>query len=135
MASLGEILPRLLTARGIDTAFGIPGVHTVEFYRGLPGSGVTHITPRHEQGAGFMADGYARVTGRPAACFVISGPGVTNIATAMGQAHAELDPDAGDLLGPCAGRAGARRGASARAEGPVGPGRGGGGLQPDGDGA
>ncbi len=92
MASVGEILPRLLKARGIDTAFGIPGVHTVEFYRGLPGSGVTHITPRHEQGAGFMADGYARVTGRPAVCLVISGPGVTNIATAMGQAYADSMP-------------------------------------------
>ena len=92
MASVGEILPWLLAARGIDTAFGIPGVHTVEFYRGLPGSGVTHITPRHEQGAGFMADGYARVTGRPAACLVISGPGVTNIATAMGQAYGDSIP-------------------------------------------
>lgn len=92
MASVGEILPRLLAARGIDTAFGIPGVHTIEFYRGLPESGVTHVTPRHEQGAGFMADGYARVTGRPAACFVISGPGVTNIATAMGQAYGDSIP-------------------------------------------
>ncbi len=92
MASFGEILPRLLKARGIDMAFGIPGVHTVEFYRGLPESGLTHVTPRHEQGAGFMADGYARVTGRPAACLVISGPGVTNIATAMGQAYGDSIP-------------------------------------------
>jgi acetolactate synthase-1/2/3 large subunit len=86
MARLGEHLPRLLVERGVQVAFGIPGVHTVEFYRGLPGSGLRHVAARHEQGAGFMADGYARASGRPAACFIITGPGMTNIATAMGQA-------------------------------------------------
>jgi acetolactate synthase-1/2/3 large subunit len=89
---LGSVIPRLLVERGIDTVFGIPGVHTVELYRGLPGSGITHITPRHEQGAGFMADGYARATGRPAACFIVTGPGLLNIATAMGQALADSVP-------------------------------------------
>jgi len=92
MPTLGEVLPRFLQDMGIDTVFGIPGVHTVELYRGLPGTRLRHITPRHEQGAGFMADGYARVTGRPAACFIISGPGVTNITTAMGQAYADSIP-------------------------------------------
>lgn len=92
MPSLGEILPRLLEACGFDTVFGIPGVHTVELYRGLPETGLRHITPRHEQGAGFMADGYARATGKPAVCFIISGPGMTNIATAMGQAYADSIP-------------------------------------------
>lgn len=92
MATCGEILPKLLENYGIDTVFGIPGVHTVELYRGLPSTGLRHITPRHEQGAGFMADGYARVSGKPAACFIISGPGMTNIATAMGQAYADSVP-------------------------------------------
>lgn len=92
MATCGEILPRLLQNYGIDTVFGIPGVHTVELYRGLPSTGIRHITPRHEQGAGFMADGYARVSARPAACFIISGPGMTNITTAMGQAYADSVP-------------------------------------------
>jgi acetolactate synthase-1/2/3 large subunit len=82
----------LLEAYGIDTVFGIPGVHTVELYRGLPDTSLRHITPRHEQGAGFMADGYARACGRPAACFIITGPGLTNIATALGQAHADSVP-------------------------------------------
>ena len=50
---------------GVDTVFGIPGVHTVELYRGLPATRIRHVTPRHEQGAGFMADGYARVSGKP----------------------------------------------------------------------
>jgi acetolactate synthase-1/2/3 large subunit len=85
-------LTRLLYAYGIDTAFGIPGVHTVELYRDLKASSLRHITPRHEQGAGFMADGYARATGRPAVCFIITGPGMTNIATAMGQALADSIP-------------------------------------------
>ena len=82
----------LLEAHGVDTAFGIPGVHTIELYRALGDSGLSHITPRHEQAAGFMADGYARASGRPAACFIISGPGMTNIATAMGQALADSVP-------------------------------------------
>ena len=88
----GEVLVELLEAYGIDTVFGIPGVHTVELYRGLPSTRIRHVTPRHEQGAGFMADGYARASGRPAACFIISGPGMTNIVTAMGQAYADSIP-------------------------------------------
>lgn len=92
MTTVGEILPRLLEAHGFDIIFGIPGVHTVELYRGLPSTSLRHITPRHEQGAGFMADGHARASGRPAACFIISGPGMTNIATAMGQAYADSIP-------------------------------------------
>jgi acetolactate synthase-1/2/3 large subunit len=92
MATCGEYLVRLLEAYGVELIFGIPGVHTVELYRGLPTTGIRHITPRHEQGAGFMADGYARVTGKPGVCFIITGPGMTNIATAMGQAYADSVP-------------------------------------------
>src|SRR5262249_50642872 len=92
MATCGEVLVELLGLYGIDTVFGIPGVHTVELYRGLPNSKLRHITPRHEQGAGFMADGFARASGRPAACFIITGPGLTNIATALGQAFADSVP-------------------------------------------
>lgn len=88
----GEALVELLQEYGIDTVFGIPGVHTVGLYRGLSQSRIRHVLPRHEQSAGFMADGYARVCGRPAACFVITGPGVTNIATAVGQAMSDSVP-------------------------------------------
>ena len=77
---------------GVDTVFGIPGVHTVELYRGLPATRIRHVTPRHEQGAGFMADGYARVSGKPGVCFIITGPGMTNILTAMGQAYGDSVP-------------------------------------------
>ncbi|MEO8408537.1 MAG: thiamine pyrophosphate-binding protein, partial [Oxalobacteraceae bacterium] len=82
MATCGEVLVKLLENYGVKLVFGIPGVHTVELYRGLAASSLRHITPRHEQGAGFMADGYARVTGKPGVCFIITGPGMTNIATA-----------------------------------------------------
>ena len=88
----GEVLVELLQSYGIEIVFGIPGVHTVELYRGLPNTRLRHITPRHEQGAGFMADGYARATGKPAACFIISGPGMTNIITAMAQAYSDSVP-------------------------------------------
>ncbi len=83
MPTLGERLVEWLEAYDVETVFGIPGVHTVEMYRGLAASSIHHVTPRHEQGAGFMADGYARVSGQPGVAFVITGPGLTNIATPM----------------------------------------------------
>lgn len=92
MTSIGEALVIELVKRGVDTVFGIPGVHTIELYRGLAASGIHHVTPRHEQGAGFMADGYARVSGKPGVAFVITGPGLTNTLTAMGQARADSVP-------------------------------------------
>lgn len=92
MATVGEYLVRLLARYGVDTIFGIPGVHTVELYRGLADSPIRHVTPRHEQAAGFMADGYARASGKPGVCFVITGPGLTNALTAMGQAYADSIP-------------------------------------------
>ncbi len=92
MATCGEVLVKILENYGIDTIFGIPGVHTIELYRGLENSPIRHVTPRHEQGAGFMADGFTRATGKLAACFIITGPGMTNIATAMGQALADSIP-------------------------------------------
>ncbi|MER8581764.1 5-guanidino-2-oxopentanoate decarboxylase [Mesorhizobium sp. M1423] len=92
MTTIGEALITLLEAHGVDTVFGIPGVHTVELYRGLARSKIRHVTPRHEQGAGFMADGYARASGKPGVAFVITGPGLTNTITAMGQARADSVP-------------------------------------------
>ncbi|MDP3895251.1 MAG: 5-guanidino-2-oxopentanoate decarboxylase [Mesorhizobium sp.] len=92
MPTVGEKLIALLEAHGVDTVFGIPGVHTIELYRGLAASTIRHVTPRHEQGAGFMADGYARASGRPGVAFVITGPGLTNVITAMAQARADSIP-------------------------------------------
>ncbi len=90
--TVGLELIRLLKAHGVDTVFGIPGVHTAELYRGLAGSAIRHVTPRHELDAGFMADGYARASGKPGVCLLITGPGVTNAITAMGQARADSIP-------------------------------------------
>ena len=92
MKTVGEVLVDLLEANGVEVVFGIPGVHTVELYRGLAASKIRHITPRHEQGAGFMADGYARVSGKPGVALVITGPGLTNTITAMAQARQDSIP-------------------------------------------
>jgi 5-guanidino-2-oxopentanoate decarboxylase len=90
--SVGRYIVALLAANGIDTVFGIPGVHNLELYRGIAATGLRHILVRHEQNAGFAADGFARVSGRPAAAFVISGPGLTNILTAAAQAKTDSVP-------------------------------------------
>jgi 5-guanidino-2-oxopentanoate decarboxylase len=90
--NIGAFLVELLAANDIDTVFGIPGVHNIELYRGIAAGGLRHVLMHHEQGAGFAADGYARLSGRPAACFVISGPGVTNILTAAAQAYTDSIP-------------------------------------------
>lgn len=92
MKTVGEVMIDILEANGVDHVFGIPGVHTVELYRGLAGSRIRHITPRHEQGAAFMADGYARVSGKPGVCLLITGPGLTNAITAMAQAQQDSVP-------------------------------------------
>ncbi len=90
--SVGMRLVEGLAARGISCVFGIPGVHTVELYRGLSGSAVRHVTARHEQGCAFMADGYARASGHVGVAFVITGPGLLNALTAMAQARADSVP-------------------------------------------
>ena len=90
--SFGQFLMELLEIYGVEYVFGIPGVHTAELYRGLENSPITHVTPRHEQGAGFAADGYARVSGKPGVCLVVTGPGLCNTITAMGQAYSDSIP-------------------------------------------
>jgi 5-guanidino-2-oxopentanoate decarboxylase len=89
---LGVQIAHMLASRGVRHVFGIPGVHNIELYRGLDEAGLVHVLARHEQGAGFMADGYARASGTPGVAFVISGPGVTNIMTPMGQAYSDSVP-------------------------------------------
>ena len=88
----GEALMHLLGDYGVDAVFGIPGEHTLELYRGIESSRVRHVLTRHEQGAGFMADGYGRVTGKPGVCTLITGPGVTNCTTPLAQAYADSVP-------------------------------------------
>ncbi len=89
---LGAQISHMLKDRGVDVIFGIPGVHNQEMYRGIEEAGIKHVLARHEQGAGFMADGYARATGKPGVAYVITGPGVCNIMTPMGQAYSDSVP-------------------------------------------
>ena len=88
----GEALLHLLKAYGVDTVFGIPGYHTVEFYRGFDQVGMRQVTPRHEQGSAYGAYGYALATGKPGACFLVTGPGLTNALTAIGEAYSNSAP-------------------------------------------
>jgi thiamine pyrophosphate-dependent acetolactate synthase large subunit-like protein len=90
--TVGRYVIETLAANGIDTAFGIPGVHNIELYRGLHASPVRHVLARHEQNAAFAADGFARASGRPAAVLVISGPGLSNALTAVAQAASDSVP-------------------------------------------
>ncbi|MET9518896.1 thiamine pyrophosphate-dependent enzyme [Streptomyces sp. NPDC002994] len=88
----GEALVRALAAHGARMAFGIPGTHNLEIYRHLEPYGIRHLTPRHEQGAGYAADAYARVTGRPGIAITTTGPALLNIAAAAGQAYSDSVP-------------------------------------------
>ena len=82
----------LLENYGVEVIFGIPGVHTTELYRGIANSKIRHITPRHEQSAAFMADGYARATGKVGVCCIITGPGITNASTGLAQSYSDSVP-------------------------------------------
>jgi len=85
-----QIIVELLERQGLRAIAGIPGGGNLPLYDALSRSGrIHHVLARHEQGAGFIAQGMARVTGLPQACIATSGPGVTNILTAI--ADAKLD--------------------------------------------
>jgi thiamine pyrophosphate-dependent acetolactate synthase large subunit-like protein len=88
----GAAVVETLAAHGVDTVFGIPGTHNLELYRHLAGCGIRAVTPRHEQGAGYAAGGYAWVGGRPGVVLTTSGPGLTNAMTAAATAYAESHP-------------------------------------------
>ena len=88
----GQAVVDALVAHGVDTVFGIPGTHNLEIYRHLATSGIRHVSPRHEQGAGYAADGYARTCGRPGVAIVTSGPALLNTAAAIGQAWSDSVP-------------------------------------------
>jgi acetolactate synthase I/II/III large subunit len=82
----------MLLAHDVDNVFGIPGTHSLPLYEAPARRPIRHVTPRSEQGAGYAADGYARSSGRPGVCMATSGPGLTNIATAVGQAYSDSVP-------------------------------------------
>ncbi|MHB1144377.1 MAG: thiamine pyrophosphate-binding protein [Thiobacillus sp.] len=90
--SVSELIVRYLERLGIDHIFGMPGAHVLPIYDRLHDSGVKSVLVKHEQGAAFMAGGYARVSLRPAACIATAGPGATNLITGIANAYAERLP-------------------------------------------
>jgi acetolactate synthase-1/2/3 large subunit len=88
-----ELIVRLLERQGIRTIAGIPGGAILPLYDALAASTeIRHVLARHEQGAGFIAQGMARVSGRPEVCFASSGPGATNLVTAIADARLDSIP-------------------------------------------
>src|SRR6476661_8563764 len=87
-----DILLRCLRAEGVDLVFGYPGGAIMPLYDALDGSGVRHILTRHEQGAVFAAEGYARSTGKVGVAIATSGPGATNLVTGIADAKMDSVP-------------------------------------------
>jgi acetolactate synthase-1/2/3 large subunit len=88
-----QLMVRLLERQGVRTVAGIPGGAILPFYDALSGSDkIRHVLARHEQGAGFMAQGMARVSGVPQVCVASSGPGATNLVTAIADACLDSIP-------------------------------------------
>jgi len=89
----GEWVVRMLAREGIRHVFGIPGVHNLPIYDALlQQSAITHVLARHEQGAAFMADGYARASGTPGVVVVTSGPAATNTITPLSESYSGSIP-------------------------------------------
>ncbi len=92
MISGAQAMVKCLEAEGISVVFGYPGAAICPFYDCLGQSSIRHILTRNEQNAGHAASGYARVTGKPAVCVATSGPGATNLFTAIATAYADSIP-------------------------------------------
>src|ERR1700757_293036 len=87
-----DIVLRCMRAEGVSLVFGYPGGAIMPLYDALEGSGVRHILTRHEQGAVFAAEGYARVTGEVGVAMPTSGPGATNLVTGIADAKMDSVP-------------------------------------------
>src|SRR6187401_1505068 len=88
-----DALLRSLEAEGVEVVFGIPGGAILPTYDALAkGTTLRHVLARHEQGAGHMAEGYARASGRPGVAFATSGPGATNLVTPIADAWMDSTP-------------------------------------------
>jgi len=87
-----EIVLQCVRAEGVDLVFGYPGGAIMPLYDALEGSGVRHVLTRHEQGAVFAAEGYARVTGKVGVAMATSGPGATNLVTGIADAKMDSVP-------------------------------------------
>jgi acetolactate synthase-1/2/3 large subunit len=90
--SVSELLVRYLERLGVEVIFGMPGAHVLPIYDRLYDSQVKTVLVKHEQGAAFMAGGYARISHRVSACIATAGPGATNLVTGIANAYAERQP-------------------------------------------
>jgi acetolactate synthase-1/2/3 large subunit len=89
---VSELIVRYLEKLGIEYIFGMPGAHILPVYDSLYHSGVKSVLAKHEQGAAFMACGYARASGRISACITTAGPGATNLVTGIASAYVDKQP-------------------------------------------
>src|SRR5215212_5352891 len=88
-----DLVVRRLRDHGVRVVFGYPGGQLTPLYDALHRDGtIRHVLARHEQAAAFMADGYARATGRPGVCLAVCGPGVLNAATPLAAAFTDSVP-------------------------------------------
>jgi len=88
-----QLIVHLLERQGISIVSGIPGGTVLPLYDALSQSTqIRHVLARHEQGAGFIAQGMARTQGKPAVCMACSGPGATNLVTAIADARLDSIP-------------------------------------------
>ncbi|NHZ70764.1 MAG: acetolactate synthase large subunit, partial [Proteobacteria bacterium] len=87
-----DILIKALEHEGVDIIFGMPGGAILRAYDSLYDSSMRHVLVRHEQGGGHMASGYAHATGRVGVTFATSGPGATNLITALADAYMDSIP-------------------------------------------
>lgn len=92
MIRAAEAMVRCLGSEGVKVVFGYPGAAICPFYDELYRSDIHHVLVRHEANAGHEASGYARITGKPAVCVATSGPGATNLLTAIATAYADSIP-------------------------------------------
>jgi acetolactate synthase-1/2/3 large subunit len=87
-----QALVRSLEQQGVEVVFGLPGGTILPTYDPLLSSSLRHVLVRHEQGAGHAAEGYAWATGKPGVCMATSGPGATNLVTALSDAYMDSVP-------------------------------------------
>src|SRR6478752_638599 len=88
-----DAILRVLEALEVDVMFGLPGGAILPLYDAMArGTTVRHVLARHEQGAGHMAEGYARASGRVGVCVATSGPGATNLVTPIANAWMDSTP-------------------------------------------
>ena len=90
--TVSELIVRYLERLGIEYIFGMPGAHILPVYDSLYDSKVKTVLVKHEQGAAFMAGGYARASGKISACITTAGPGATNLVTGIANAYADKQP-------------------------------------------